>query len=29
MKKKVILTDADGVILDWEWAFAVWMEEHG
>jgi FMN phosphatase YigB (HAD superfamily) len=29
MKNKVILTDADGVILDWEWAFQVWMEEHG
>jgi len=29
MKNKLILTDADGVILDWEWAFAVWMEEHG
>jgi len=29
MKNKVILTDADGVILDWEWAFHVWMEEHG
>jgi hypothetical protein len=29
MKNKIILTDADGVLLDWEWAFAVWMEEHG
>lgn len=29
MKNKVILTDADGVILDWEWAFHCWMEEHG
>lgn len=29
MKEKVILTDADGVILDWEWAFHIWMEEHG
>ena len=29
MKDKVILTDADGVILDWEWAFHCWMEEHG
>lgn len=27
--KKVILTDADGVLLDWEWAFNVWMLEHG
>jgi FMN phosphatase YigB (HAD superfamily) len=26
---KLILTDADGVILDWEWAFTVWMLEHG
>jgi len=29
MKDRVILTDADGVILDWEWAFHCWMEEHG
>jgi len=29
LKNKVILTDADGVILDWEWAFHCWMEEHG
>ena len=26
---KVILTDADGVLVDWEWAFDVWMQEHG
>ena len=26
---KVILTDADGVLLEWEWAFNVWMQEHG
>ena len=26
---KIILTDADGVILDWEWAFHVWMSERG
>jgi hypothetical protein len=26
---KIILTDADGVLLDWEWAFRVWMTEHG
>ena len=29
MKQKLILTDADGVILDWEWAFSVWMQERG
>jgi FMN phosphatase YigB (HAD superfamily) len=27
--KKIILTDCDGVILDWEWAFHVWMQERG
>ncbi len=27
--KKIILTDADGVLLDWEFAFSVWMEQHG
>jgi beta-phosphoglucomutase-like phosphatase (HAD superfamily) len=26
---KVILADCDGVLLDWEWAFNVWMQEHG
>ena len=26
---KIILTDADGVLLDWEWAFSVWMQERG
>jgi len=26
---KLILTDCDGVILDWEWAFHVWMTERG
>jgi hypothetical protein len=26
---KIILTDADGVLLDWEWAFSVWMREKG
>ena len=29
MKKKIILTDIDGACLDWEWAFNVWMHEHG
>jgi hypothetical protein len=29
MKEKIILTDGDGCILDWEWAFHVWMAEHG
>jgi len=28
-KDKLILTDADGCLLDWEWAFNVWMQEHG
>jgi FMN phosphatase YigB (HAD superfamily) len=27
--QSLILVDADGVLLDWEWAFSVWMEEHG
>ncbi len=29
MKNTLILTDADGVLLDWEWAFRVWMTERG
>ncbi len=29
MNDKLILTDADGVLLDWEWAFSVWMREKG
>ena len=32
MKKdhnKVILTDVDGVLLNWEYAFTCWMEQHG
>lgn len=29
MKDKVILTDADGCLLDWEYAFDVWMFQHG
>lgn len=28
-QKKLILTDCDGVLLDWEWAFSVWMQERG
>jgi FMN phosphatase YigB (HAD superfamily) len=28
-KDKVILTDVDGVLLDWEEGFSVWMEHHG
>ena len=26
---KVILTDVDGVLLNWEYAFKVWIERHG
>ena len=26
---QLILVDCDGVLLDWEWAFNVWMQEHG
>ena len=26
---KIILTDADGVLLNWEYAFITWMEEQG
>ena len=29
MKNKVILTDCDGVILDWEYSFKKWMTRHG
>lgn len=29
MKNSLILVDCDGVILNWEYAFAVWMEQHG
>jgi len=27
--KQLILVDADGVLLDWEYAFNIWMQEHG
>lgn len=27
--KNIILTDVDGVLLNWEWAFDIWMGEHG
>ena len=27
--EKTILTDADGVLLDWNYAFALWMSERG
>lgn len=26
---QLILTDCDGVCLDWEYAFNIWMQEHG
>ena len=29
MQEKIILTDIDGVVLDWEFAFHQWMEHHG
>lgn len=29
IKDKVILTDADGVLLDWEYSFGQWMKYHG
>jgi hypothetical protein len=29
MKEKVILTDCDGVLLDWAYAFDQWMARHG
>ena len=28
-KDKVILVDADGVLLDWERTFTQWMVDHG
>lgn len=27
--RQTILVDADGVLLNWEYAFAIWMEQHG
>ena len=27
--EKIILTDCDGVLLNWEYAFGIWMEEQG
>jgi FMN phosphatase YigB (HAD superfamily) len=29
MKERIILVDCDGVLLDWEWAFNIWMQERG
>ena len=29
MKDKVILTDCDGVLLDWSYSFGQWMTRHG
>lgn len=29
MTNRIILTDADGVLLDWEYAFDIWMTQHG
>ena len=29
MNEKVILTDCDGVLFDWCFAFHQWMEKHG
>lgn len=29
MKESVILVDADGVLLNWEYAFEIWLEQHG
>tara|TARA_R110002020_G_scaffold290894_1_gene506298 strand:- start:186 stop:782 length:597 start_codon:yes stop_codon:yes gene_type:complete len=29
MRDKIILTDADGVMLDWEFSFTQWMKRHG
>lgn len=29
LKNKVILTDCDGVLFDWEYSFGQWMKKHG
>lgn len=29
MKDSIILTDVDGVLLNWNYAFGVWMTQHG
>lgn len=29
MRDRLILSDCDGCLLNWEWAFKVWMTEHG
>lgn len=29
MDNNIILVDADGVLLNWEFAFDIWMQEHG
>jgi hypothetical protein len=29
MTKRIILADCDGVLLDWEYAFDIWMTQHG
>ena len=29
IKDKIILTDCDGVCLDWEYGFHTWMSAHG
>ena len=29
MKESIILVDCDGVLLNWEYAFEIWLEQHG